>query len=183
VSPAPLRSPLHPDLHQLINTRLLAAGVYPEVAQGSVEHLRRALRDPDAPEPSPPFAYTVGLSRPQFGHPELLVFGPDPDLNHARTILNALGERVRGGQRLHAGQRLGDVLGGGYEVELVRIDNPRRPTGAAWGRHPVVRAGRHHRGAPGRDARRAPPVPWDPGFDPEMWEIQLLLGHPTKPNR
>ena len=29
----------------------------------------------DDPDPGPPFAYTVGLSGPRFGHPEFVVFG------------------------------------------------------------------------------------------------------------
>lgn len=40
----------------------------------------------------PPFAYTVGLFG--LGHPELLVFGLEPDT--AMRLLNALGDRIRG---------------------------------------------------------------------------------------
>lgn len=39
----------------------------------------------------PPFAYTVGLFG--LGHPELLVFGVDP--NTAYALLNTLGDRIR----------------------------------------------------------------------------------------
>jgi hypothetical protein len=66
----------------------------------------RGLPRADDPAPGPPFAYTVGRSGAHFGQPELVVFGLDPDT--AQTILNDLAERVRGGQRLHAGQRIGD---------------------------------------------------------------------------
>jgi hypothetical protein len=52
---------------------------------------------------APPFAYTVGLTG--FGHPELLVFGMSQ--LSACGVLNDLGERVRGGQRLQAGMTLG----------------------------------------------------------------------------
>lgn len=50
----------------------------------------------------PPFAYTVGLFG--LGHPELLVFGLDPDTTG--TLLNELGSRVRGDDALIPGQML-----------------------------------------------------------------------------
>jgi hypothetical protein len=54
----------------------------------------------DCPEfEGPPFAYTVGLFG--LGHPELLIFGVDPDT--ACGVLDDLGERVRGGEPLLPG--------------------------------------------------------------------------------
>lgn len=47
----------------------------------------------------PPFAYTVGLFG--LGHPELLAFGLGPDT--ALTLLNHLGEQIRGGEPLIPG--------------------------------------------------------------------------------
>lgn len=47
----------------------------------------------------PPFAYTVGLFG--LGHPELLVFGLDPDTT--LNLLNHLGERIRDGEALIPG--------------------------------------------------------------------------------
>lgn len=47
----------------------------------------------------PPFAYTVGLFG--MGHPELLVFGLDPDMTC--HLLNDLGDRVRGDEELIPG--------------------------------------------------------------------------------
>lgn len=47
----------------------------------------------------PPFAYTVGLFG--LGHPELLVFGLDPDT--ALAVLNHLGDRIRDGDTLLPG--------------------------------------------------------------------------------
>lgn len=47
----------------------------------------------------PPFAYTVGLFG--LGHPELLVFGLDPD--SALHLLNELGNRVKQGDALVPG--------------------------------------------------------------------------------
>lgn len=50
----------------------------------------------------PPFAYTVGLFG--LGHPELLVFGLDPD--STANLLNDLANRVRSDEPLLAGQLL-----------------------------------------------------------------------------
>lgn len=50
----------------------------------------------------PPFAYTVGLFG--LGHPELLVFGLDPETTS--FLLNELGNRVRGDESLIPGQML-----------------------------------------------------------------------------
>lgn len=53
-------------------------------------------------EDSPPFAYTVGLSG--FAHAELILFATSQAT--AATLLNELGELVRGGRPLVAGERV-----------------------------------------------------------------------------
>jgi hypothetical protein len=50
----------------------------------------------------PPFAYTVGLFG--LGHPELLVFGLDPDTT--LSLFNHLGDRIRDGEALIPGLML-----------------------------------------------------------------------------
>ncbi|MCP2168260.1 DUF4262 domain-containing protein [Goodfellowiella coeruleoviolacea] len=57
----------------------------------------------------PPYAYTVGLSVFR-RHPELLTVGLSEQA--ARTVLNALGARVRSGERLAAGQIIQDERAG-----------------------------------------------------------------------
>lgn len=76
------------------------------------ETIRRhgwALQAVLAEEDSPPFVYTVGLSG--FAHPELILFSTSQAT--AATVLNDLGELVRDGCRLEAGDvvavRSGDV--------------------------------------------------------------------------
>jgi Domain of unknown function (DUF4262) len=136
----------------------------------------------DDPTPGPSFCYTVGLSRPQFGHPELVVVGLHPDTAH--FILNELGERVRGGQRLHAGQRVAGLLQGGYEVELLAVDD------AADQRAPLSVAARlYGHGAPVDALQVVWPdrnhrFPWEPGFDGAMRAAQPLLGRraPHRPD-
>jgi hypothetical protein len=76
------------------------------------ETIRRhgwALQGLDGDEDGPPYVYTVGLSG--FGHPELIVFATAQAA--AARLLNELGELVRAGRTLVAGQRVvapsGDV--------------------------------------------------------------------------
>jgi hypothetical protein len=60
-------------------------------------------------EDGPPYVYTVGLSG--FGHPELILFATAPAV--AARVLNDLGELIRLGRGLVAGERVrlrsGDV--------------------------------------------------------------------------
>ena len=70
-------------------------------------------------ELDPPFAYTVGLYG--MGHPELLVFGLDADLTS--SVLNDLGDRVRGDETLIPGQMIEFV---GWERRVIpeEVPNP-----------------------------------------------------------
>jgi hypothetical protein len=76
------------------------------------ETIRRhgwALQAVPGDEDGPPHVYTVGLSG--FGHPELILFATAPTT--AAAVLNDLGELVRLGRALSAGERIrlrsGDV--------------------------------------------------------------------------
>jgi hypothetical protein len=60
-------------------------------------------------EGTPGWAHTVGLLE-RFDHPELIIFGSDFEI--LGPLLNALGERVRGGARLAANQELAGVIEG-----------------------------------------------------------------------
>jgi Domain of unknown function (DUF4262) len=68
-----------------------------------------ALQPVPGDEDGPPYVYTVGLSG--FGHPELILFATAASI--AATVLNDLGELVRLGRGLAAGDRIrlrsGDV--------------------------------------------------------------------------
>lgn len=115
------------------------------------------------------WAHTIGLLE-RFGHPELLVFGPD--LERIGPLLNAVAARVRAGARLEAGSRLEDVLQG---LPLaIRGVAPRWIQtflgNAAW------HAGREDLPAlqivwPDPGGR----FPWEPGCDAAWREEQPLL--------
>ena len=68
-----------------------------------------ALQPVPGDEDGPPYVHTVGLSG--FGHPELILFATAPAI--AAAVLNDLGELVRLGRGLAAGERIplrcGDV--------------------------------------------------------------------------
>jgi hypothetical protein len=65
----------------------------------------------------PGFSYSVGLHR-CFGHAELIVIGLPNQV--AARVLNELGERIRIGARLQAGQLLDEVLGHPVKLHSVR---------------------------------------------------------------
>jgi Domain of unknown function (DUF4262) len=58
---------------------------------------------------SPGWAHSIGLWE-RFEHPELLVFGSEP--RQLGALLNALGERVRGGRCFSAGELAPGILSG-----------------------------------------------------------------------
>ena len=60
-------------------------------------HVAKIAGDDDVP----PWAHTIGLCE-RFDHPELVVFGLDLDAMH--ELLNALGERIKAGQRFAPGE-------------------------------------------------------------------------------
>lgn len=66
-------------------------------------HLQMVVGDPV----HQPWAYTIGLWT-SFGHPELSMFGVDP--NQAAVLLNLMGERVLRGERFEPGRAYGRVL-------------------------------------------------------------------------
>ncbi len=119
------------------------------------------------------FGYTVGLSR-YHGHPELIVTGV-PQMQVAQP-LNLLAERVRSGERFHAGDLVEGVLACGCRVALVEVD-PRQSA-----RH-LIAANQLYRN-PGASPVRALQLvgpdqrgrfPWDPGYSlPES--AQPVLG-------
>lgn len=65
-----------------------------------------------------PFSYTVGLTN--FGHPEIIVFGVDPE-SAGIALLNDLGERVRAGRSFSHGEVPRNLLSGGYEPILISV--------------------------------------------------------------
>lgn len=68
----------------------------------------------------PPFAYTVGLFG--LGHPELLVFGLEPD--PTARLLNALGNRIRNDDTMVPGQMITFAEKWSHRVIPEEVPNP-----------------------------------------------------------
>lgn len=77
-----------------------------------------ALQAVLADDESPPFVYTVGLTG--LGHPELILFATSQPT--AAAVLNGLGELVRAGRRLVAGEQVTLPQGRVHLLELPRSD-------------------------------------------------------------
>jgi hypothetical protein len=121
---------------------------------------------------SPGWAHTIGLFA-RYQHPELLVFGSEP--RQLGALLNALGERVRGGRRFAAGEDAEGILAG--LLFALREVAPRWVGvflgNAAWHYQredfPVLQ---------GFWPDRAGRFPWDPDCAPEVAAEQPRLAHP-----
>ena len=68
-----------------------------------------------AGERTPPFAYTIGLSR--WDHPEVIVFGMHPGCDH--EAVSPVAEAVMAGRRFDEGDDLSDLYEFAEPVELL----------------------------------------------------------------
>lgn len=68
------------------------------------QHIQYVLGDEDLP----PWAYTIGMTD-TLGHPELVVFGVDPE--SSMGILNDIYERLRNGRRFDIGRYTHELVG------------------------------------------------------------------------
>ena len=111
----------------------------------------------------PQFTYTVGLT--EFNHPELIIMSLPYEV--AGVMLNAMGRRVRAGERFTAGQTLLEV--GNLAMKTVDVVDTRPYFGVARRKYHRVRAVQVV--WPDKNSR----FPWEPGyeFDPS---VQPLLG-------
>jgi len=67
--------------------------------------------DPDGEHQD--FSYSIGLEE-SFGHPEIIIFGLKKDSAHA--IIADIVEDVKSGITMKPNQKLGNVIGGDFEV-------------------------------------------------------------------
>jgi hypothetical protein len=120
---------------------------------------------------SPGWAHSIGLFE-RYAHPELLVFGSEPQ--QLAALVNALGARVRAGRRFAAGEDARDILDA-FPFAF-------RPVAARWTGVFLGNAAWHYRREdfpvlqgfwPDRAAR----FPWDAGCAAEAAAEQPLLAH------
>jgi hypothetical protein len=125
---------------------------------------------------SPGWALTIGLFE-RFGHPELVVFGPD--LDWLRRFVDALGARVRGGAQFAAGSEVEGVI----EGRRVAF----RPVARKWVAPLLGNAAWHYRdeGFPVLQVFWPDPggsLPWEDGADP-AWRGEQPLLHLSETQR
>jgi hypothetical protein len=120
---------------------------------------------------SPGWAHTIGLFE-RYQHPELLVFGSEP--RQLGALVNALGERVRGGRRFAAGEEAGGLL--------AELPFAFRAVASRWTAVFLGNAAWHYQRDdfpvlqgfwPDRGGR----FPWDPGCTAEVAAEQPQLAH------
>src|SRR6185437_11697807 len=71
-----------------------------------------------ADETGPGFGYSVGFFQ-TFGHPEVIIIGLNLDFIH--SIINGIGEDLRGGKRYHASEFYSGIVEG-YDCYFVKVD-------------------------------------------------------------
>jgi len=106
-----------------------------------------------------PYQFTIGLTS-LCHHPELEIVGLTPDLGE--LVLARLVERIKAGERLHAGDFFSDLLKG---YDLFVVENPIDPEGPPLtdGRLRVIWPDARHR------------YPWQPDCDPDCAAQSILI--------
>ncbi len=61
------------------------------------------------------WAYSTGLFY-HFQHPEIIIFNETTDLRH--SMINAIGERIRNGEKFEPGPGYADIIGNGFYVQF-----------------------------------------------------------------
>jgi len=74
---------------------------------------------PRVEEEGDAWSYSTGLFY-HFKHPEILIFNETHDLRH--SMINAIGDRVRLGEKFQPGPSYADIVGDGYYVQLRPVD-------------------------------------------------------------
>jgi hypothetical protein len=65
------------------------------------------------------WSYSTGLFY-HYQHPEIIIFNESYDLRH--SMINAIGERARHGEKFQPGRSYADIIGGGYYVQFRPVD-------------------------------------------------------------
>ncbi len=148
--------------------------VLERVKQDVAEHGWHVIKVASDGETGPPFAYTIGLET-TFRQPEILVFGLNDDLDFMHHLLNAIGDRMRKGERFAHGDAKTKLLPG-YACPFARVPK------SAYDEHLGI-AMRYHGGTKFRALQCYWPdpkkkLPWDPKVMPPILRRQPVLARP-----
>jgi hypothetical protein len=123
----------------------------------------------------PGFAFTVGLEH-SFDHPELVMIGQK--LENMHGIINAAGERIRGGDIVQTGVPTDNVLEG-YDAVFLEIDQTHFPEWLGTARW--FYGGDNFRALQLVYPDRLSRFPWDAGVHPDFVAAQPILGTIDQP--
>ncbi|CAN5816018.1 hypothetical protein BH09MYX1_BH09MYX1_42310 [soil metagenome] len=137
------------------------------------------VRVPSDGQSAPPFAYTIGLES-TFDHPEVAVFGLNEDLDVMQRLLDAVGERVRSGERFAHGDLKKKLLPRSV-CAFARFPK------SAYAAH-FQKAVRYHRGTTFRALQCIWPdpkkrLPWDPAIMTPLLRRQPVFHRPDASGR
>ena len=133
---------------------------------------------PDVDPPLPRYAYTIGFEE-RFAFPEVCIFGLSPVA--CRGLFGLVADALAGGTDLPIGPAFIGLLDGGQPSAFLPVDSHE-----CVGMFPALA---EHRVVSGHAAESfsmvqlawpdpAGVLPWEPGFDPSLAPVQLLLGEP-----
>lgn len=136
----------------------------------------RARADIDPPIPT--YSYTIGFED-RFGFPEVLIFGLKPVA--CRGLFGMVADALAGGTEFPIGQPFIGLLDDQQAAAFLPID--------AEGAVGMLASLAEHRRVAGSAETdfeivqftwpdRSGNLPWEPGFDPRLVTVQLLLGEP-----
>jgi hypothetical protein len=70
---------------------------------------------PRAADEGDAWSYSTGLFY-HYQHPEIIIFNENSELRH--SMINAIGERAREGEKFEPGRSFADIIGGGFYVQF-----------------------------------------------------------------
>jgi Domain of unknown function (DUF4262) len=121
----------------------------------------------------PGYGYTIGFEQ-TFGFPEVVIVGLKPVA--AKGLAGLVADVLRGGNPVPVGEQFRGLYDGEQRAALVPVDvealGAMFPAATAW-----------YQDQPFRMVQLVWPdrngwLPWEPGFDPALVPVQLLLGDP-----
>jgi hypothetical protein len=132
----------------------------------------------DVDPPLPTYAYTIGFED-RFGFAEVCIFGLAPVA--CRGLFGMIADALAGGTEFPVGPAFIGLLDGGQPCAFLPVD-----AAGSVGLFPSL--AEHHRLAGEADDAftmtqlawpdPAGALPWEPGFEPRLAPVQLLLGEP-----
>lgn len=129
--------------------------------------------DPSTDPPFPGYAYTIGFEQ-TFGFPEVVIVGLKPVA--AKGLAGLIADLLAGGTQIPVGELFRGLYDGDLRAALLPVDVG--ATGAMF-----EGASAWYGEAPFRMVQLAWPdrdgwLPWEPGFDPALGAVQVLLAEP-----